>query len=280
MSSSLRKVAPRRTHRERAQPAARAKLGLLEKHKDYVLRARNFHSKEKRILSMQKKARLRNPDEFYHAMEKSKTKDGVHIVERNEKFSADFLKLLKTQDKGYVANQRNVNVKKIEKLQSELHLLGASEMLPSRPADDGETSGDDGEDSDPISSIPMVSRATHTIFVDTEEDATSFDPSVHFDTPEQFLARRFNRPTKEMLATAALPNVARDLNPAVIKNAERERAAKYAELASRIARDKKLREAELEMETQKALMGKGRRKKVGVDARGLSVYKWKPERKT
>ena len=49
---SFRNVHRRREHRERAQPQSRARLGMLEKHKDYVLRARDFHSKERRLQSM------------------------------------------------------------------------------------------------------------------------------------------------------------------------------------------------------------------------------------
>ena len=47
--SSLQNAIKRRTHKERAQPAARAKFGLLEKHKDYVERAKDFHRKENTI---------------------------------------------------------------------------------------------------------------------------------------------------------------------------------------------------------------------------------------
>ena len=69
-SSSVRKATSifRGKKKERSQPARRQKLGLLEKHKDYVVRARNFHAKEDRIKALQAKAEMRNPDEFYFKM--------------------------------------------------------------------------------------------------------------------------------------------------------------------------------------------------------------------
>lgn len=70
---ALKKVAQGRAHRERSQPTSRQKLGLLEKHKDYVLRARDFHRKENRLKALKAKAATRNPDEFYHAMIRAKT---------------------------------------------------------------------------------------------------------------------------------------------------------------------------------------------------------------
>lgn len=72
--SSFKKVARSRgQYKERSQPAGRKKLGLLEKHKDYVLRAKDYHAKEKRLRSLREKAALRNPDEFYFAMQNAKT---------------------------------------------------------------------------------------------------------------------------------------------------------------------------------------------------------------
>lgn len=69
----------RKPYRERPQPLGRKKHGLLEKHKDYVQRARSYHKKEKALKTLQEKARLRNPDEFYFKMQNSQVK----VWERN-----------------------------------------------------------------------------------------------------------------------------------------------------------------------------------------------------
>ena len=96
----------RRNHRERAQPLHRQRLGLLEKHKDYVHRARDYKSKQDRIRKLREKAAFKNKDEFYYGMVKGKTKDGVAQGDRgNEALSTDVVKLLKTQDLGYVRLQ-------------------------------------------------------------------------------------------------------------------------------------------------------------------------------
>lgn len=72
--SSLRNSLHRRNHKERSQLAHRTRLGLLEKHKDYVKRAKDFHSKQERIKRLKEKAAERNKDEFYFGMIKSQTK--------------------------------------------------------------------------------------------------------------------------------------------------------------------------------------------------------------
>ena len=81
----------------------RAKLGNLEKHKDYVHRARDYKSKQDRIRKLREKAAFRNKDEFYYGMVKGQTKNGMAIGERgNEALSTDVVKILKSQDAGYV----------------------------------------------------------------------------------------------------------------------------------------------------------------------------------
>lgn len=107
-ATTYRNLIQRREHLERSQPAARAKLGLLEKHKDYVQRAANHHGKEKRLTALRRRAATRNPDEFYHKMSKVATSRGVHTVASDRPvFSADELKLLKVQDRAYLQTTKN-----------------------------------------------------------------------------------------------------------------------------------------------------------------------------
>ncbi|KAJ3273373.1 UTP11-like, U3 small nucleolar ribonucleoprotein [Borealophlyctis nickersoniae] len=289
--SSLRNVVHRREHRERAQPKARERLGLLEKKKDYVLRARDFHKKQNAIKKLKQKAQFKNPDEFYFGMIKSQTKawfwrifgggfgfrEGVHVLERNEKFDHDFLKLLKTQDQNYVNYQRAVNQKKIERLKNDLHLLEEDEeegddeeMLDFIGSEDEAEAEEDAKREKAKRKLPK-----HTIFVDGEEDVEKFDPVAHFNTPAELLNRKYNRPTKEMLETVDLPVP----NGKTLKKLNKARESSYRELSSRIEREQKLRKAQLEMSLQKNLMGKGSKKKVGVDKNGLPVWKWRAERK-
>ena len=124
--SSLRNAVKRRTHKERSQPAERRKFGLLEKKKDYILRARDFHKKEDALKVLRKKAANRNPDEFYFAMQKQRTNDGVHIANEDlsNKYTQDELHLMKTQDVKYVAMKASMEAVK----------RPSTVRTPSRPA--------------------------------------------------------------------------------------------------------------------------------------------------
>ncbi|XP_073067196.1 probable U3 small nucleolar RNA-associated protein 11 [Primulina eburnea] len=118
--SSLRNAIPRKAHKERAQLHLRRKFGLLEKHKDYVIRARAYHQKEQTLLKLKEKAALRNPDEFYFKMIKTKTVGGVHKPESQaNKYTNEELMLMKTQDMGYI----------LQKLQTEKKLNGMLHSL-------------------------------------------------------------------------------------------------------------------------------------------------------
>ncbi len=75
---------PKRKYRERAQPSHRAHLGLLEKKKDYLARAKDYHDKENALHKLKLKSALKNPDEFYFSMVKEQTKEGLIMGKRNQ----------------------------------------------------------------------------------------------------------------------------------------------------------------------------------------------------
>ncbi|KAG0789937.1 hypothetical protein G6F57_005601 [Rhizopus arrhizus] len=253
---SLRNVVQRRNHKERAQIGSRAKYGLLEKKKDYLLRAKDYHSKQNRLKALKEKALFRNPDEFYFKMINNQTKDGVHIQKRNEELPSDMIQLMKSQDKEYIKYHRNVSKKKMEKLQASLHFI-----------DDG---GEEEEEK------PKNKKSKHIVFVDSEKEAKQFSPVKHLDTLPELVNRKFNRPRIETLKEAAImaTHTGKEL-----KEIKKERELKFRELASRMKREEDLKRAEQELDLQRAMRQKGRKKIVGKDKHGLNVYRWKQERK-
>ncbi|KAL9586198.1 MAG: hypothetical protein Q9212_001069 [Teloschistes hypoglaucus] len=129
--SSMRNAVQRRNHKERAQPAQREKWGILEKHKDYSLRAKNYNEKKKRLKILRGKAAERNPDEFSYGMLTSKTdRYGRKIQDRgNSTLSHDAIKLLKTQDAGYLKTLIQQTRRKRQRTEQE-YILSHDKKVP------------------------------------------------------------------------------------------------------------------------------------------------------
>jgi U3 small nucleolar RNA-associated protein 11 len=273
-SRAFRSVIKRREHLERHQPEARARFGLLEKHKDYVARAKNFHSKEKRLATLREKAANKNPDEFYFKMLSSRTKGGVFVgASERGRMSADMLAVLQTQDRGYVATAKAAEDARVARLQGALHVLPqAGAALP-----------------------PLPSR--HTVFVDSAEEAAAFDAAAFLDTDAALLGRTFNRPRRAQLAGGEMLGGSGAAAAAAgggsgggggvdkeerrsLKRARRERDRAYAELDERMERSEKLGRLAQHMDLKRALLQKGKRVKVKeAEGDAPAVYKWKAERK-
>lgn len=248
--SSFRNAVKRKTHKERSQPEARKKFGLLEKHKDYVLRARDYNSKKKRLKALQEKAAFRNPDEFYFKMEKMRTKGGVHTNVGGDTIDEDTLQLMRTQDFNYISMKRKTEDNKIEKMKAELHSLSALAAAPK--------------------------QNSHTIFFDSDdEEMEDFEPSQHFNTVPEMVDRSINRPTKEQLDQEIHQEPAKKQR----KKLDRAREAKYRELMQRVERKEKLDKAINGLQTQRNLMGKGKRTKIGGQDGKSAQYVWKQQRK-
>lgn len=197
-----RKVIKQKSHKERSQLTSRSKYGLLEKHKDYVLRARDYHKKQDRLTNLKRKATTRNPDEFYFAMQSAKTAKGIHLSGTETKkrlakrFSNDELKIIREQDDKYLWMARQINRKKLEKLKEQMHLvqdddedddvnkdmmkldqdLSGSEQDQEESDDEfskwlKEGKSDDDQHQNNASTKPKLPK--HTIFVDDEKEGMS-----------------------------------------------------------------------------------------------------------
>ena len=250
--ASLRNAVKRITHKERGQPAARKRFGLLEKKTDHRLRAGNYKLKRKRVQALERKAEFRNPEEFYHRMVRARTKRGVHQDEVKN-LTGDEIRAMNASDAAYLTTKRQEERNQIERLKSRLHFIG-------------ETSG----------------PKSHVIFVDDEESAAAFDPAEHFDTAPELVGRAYNRPRKADLATREFDGPTRQDKDSRkrFKKAMKARAAAYEELHSRMKRADKIEDAVLHVEHKKNMMSKGRRYKVKDAEKGKpAVFRWKQKRK-
>jgi len=241
--------AHQKPHRERHQPEARKHLGHLEKKKDYRLRADDYNQKKSELQYLHKKALDRNPDEFYYHMVNSETNsDGTHVDKAKRKqLTPEQILLMQTQDFKYIANRRNVEAKKIGKLQSRLHQL------------------------------EEVAKNQHTFFVDNEKQVGKFNLVQKLDVPKALLKRRYNR-----IRTADLANLNLKTNPETLSSVGKERNKAYKELEQRRVREKKLSTLQRKMEIKRALQDKTRTIKSRIKPESKDeapVYEWKWERK-
>lgn len=261
--SSLRNAIPRRPHKERSQEHGRQKRGILEKHKDYSLRAKDHNAKKARLKILRQKAADRNPDEFHFAMLSSKTKNGIKIADRgNKALSMDVVKLLKTQDAGYVRTALQRTRVEKQRLEEEL-------VLSQREGEEGvrlRTLGDIEEDDDDDDEMVEAGNR-HTVFVDDEVEQHEFDPAEWFETDEKGVHNAYNRPRRksgeELLPVPTIQKGPRELEQermawrikrAQLKKQQREQESKVIKLDNLRQREKDLAKAEQELEIQRARM--------------------------
>ncbi|NXS63508.1 UTP11 protein, partial [Brachypteracias leptosomus] len=253
MSSAFRKAAKsgQRPHRERAQPASRKKLGLLEKKKDYRLRARDYHKKQNALRALQKKALDKNPDEFYFKMIRAELQDGVHVIKQpKDEVTPEQVKLMRTQDIKYVEMKRVAEAKKIERLKSELHLLDAEGKGPSK----------------------------HVLFLNffllTVQE---FDIATRLGTIPELVSRVYNRPTIETLQKEAVKGAT---DPAQLKKLAQQRKNQYDLLKQRIERERAMFVVAQKIQTRKDLLDKTHKVKVKKETTNSpAIYKFKFQRK-
>ncbi|KAK2597015.1 hypothetical protein N8I77_012889 [Diaporthe amygdali] len=179
--SSMRNSIQRRSHRERGQIKSRERLGLLEKHKDYSLRAKDHKKKQTVLKSLKQKAADRNEDEFYFGMvsrgnfSSGKLADGkkwtgtVAGDRGNKALDIDTVRLLKTQDIGYLRTVRNVVAKEVAELEQKAVIAGALAGVDDNDDDEEEDDFDSDDDITPRKSKPQ-SKPKKIVFATSEEE--------------------------------------------------------------------------------------------------------------
>ncbi|XP_066494734.1 probable U3 small nucleolar RNA-associated protein 11 [Tiliqua scincoides] len=252
MAAAFKKAgkAGQRQHRERAQPGFRKHLGLLEKKKDYKLRADDYHKKQNALRALRRKAQEKNPDEFYFKMTRVQLQDGVHVIKhQEEETTLEQQKLMKTQDLKYIEMKRVAEAKKIERLKSELHLLEAEGKQPNR----------------------------HTFFFDTKQEVQRFDIATQLNTAPELVGRVYNRPTLETLQKATIQGAT---NPALLKKLARQRKNQYDLLRQRIERERKMFVIAQKLQVRKDLLDKTQKVKLKKETVNQpAIYKFQFKRK-
>ena len=179
-------------------------------------------------------------------MNSTKVVDGVHKELENGCLDNETVKLMKTQDLGYLIHKTSIDLRKTERLKENLHLIGDK------------------------------ARRQHKTFVDTKEELESFDVAKHFDTAPEFVNRSFNRPRTETLFSGGILNQSSRRD---IKHVAKLSEQSYSELNKRVTRVKKLKKAVRALELQRNLMGPGSKRKVVEGGDGKPpVFKWKRQR--
>ncbi|KZT36578.1 small-subunit processome [Sistotremastrum suecicum HHB10207 ss-3] len=281
MTSSLRNSLHRRNHKERSQLSNRTKLGLLEKHKDYVKRARDYHSKQDRINRLKEKAAGRNRDEFYFGMNRQKTKGGVHVHERgNVALPTDMVKVLKSQDENYIRMKRHQGQKKIDGLKARLSML--ADLTSGLDEEETKTLKDAGLIPGPSKGKRKGKSGPKKIVFESEEkgdlaeeqeEEPEAGPSRIQSTAlgwkvEQPTTKRRESPDtnidESLDDSGELSQVrvsTRSMTTPTNKKQDT-RSTLIKELSARLTRDKLLRYALRELEMQKQLMSKGASQKI------------------
>lgn len=142
------------------------------------MRAKDFNKKKATLKSLRQKAADRNEDEFYFGMMSrkgagSRIKDGrswtgtIEGDRGNTNLDVDTVRLLKTQDMGYIRTMRQVAAKQVAQLEEQVVITKGFDRLD----EDDNEDNDDFDDDDDMMPMPTKPKAPRKIvFLDDEEE--------------------------------------------------------------------------------------------------------------
>lgn len=129
-------------------------------------------------------------------------KDGTKFGDRgNKALSQDVVRLLKTQDAGYLRIMTQKARNEVQMLKRELHVGGNNELTSALEGGGREQEHED-DDEDWLWKETGRRRhqrrdsTAHTVYVENEEEQRNFIPEAWFGTDEEGLQRRYNRPRR------------------------------------------------------------------------------------
>ncbi|KAL8660115.1 MAG: hypothetical protein Q9202_006800 [Teloschistes flavicans] len=237
---------------------------------DYSLRAKDYNEKKKRIRILREKAAEKNPDEFNYGMLSSKTdRYGRKIQDRgNPTLSQDAVKLLKTQDAGYLKTMIQQTRKKRQKMEQE-YLMSQSENIPLAEGDE------EARDNQHVKFVASPEEQHSVDKVQGKQDTSTAQsalqwtgPSSSTNNPSSPLhskekdPRQLARQQEEAMLTFKNERVVRKLR-------KRREEIRLSRLNALKAKEGDLLAAEHQLHHQRARMG---RSVGGVNQKGV---KWK-----
>ncbi|CUF74897.1 U3 snoRNA-associated protein UTP11, putative [Bodo saltans] len=196
-AGNLDKHIKRTAHKERSQPASRKHLGALEKHKDYVKRAKRRHDKVSKLNKLKRAAAQRNPDEYHMKMTEAVMDVASGKMKRKNASKEERLKDTKLQ---LLKNSENINYLRHA---AEHDRRRAKELL------------------DEVVGLDMKPCNTHTVFVDDEEEVRRFKPAEYFGTTQEMLAYPAMRGKVEMMKNQVLPESLVQRSDALLTRAQK-----------------------------------------------------------
>ncbi|KAI9682851.1 MAG: hypothetical protein M1829_006285 [Trizodia sp. TS-e1964] len=273
--SSMRNAVQRRPHRERAQPEERSKWGLLEKHKDYSQRAKNYNEKKAKLKALRAKAQDRNPDEFHFGMMRGSQKKQAS-ARRTESagMSVEQVRLLKTQDMAYLRTAAMKARRERERLEQGFLLVrGVAKGVDDAEA--GEVPGGKrrkGRGGVPrkIMFVDSVEEQQQAFLPDSAAASVSKDADAARDPEAEAEAKAL---ASKPLSKQEMEKVALERKQARALHRRRMRAyeSRKTQLASARARERQLAGVERALDLQRARMAKT----PTVGGVGKSGVKWK-----
>lgn len=160
---------------------------------DYSLRAKDHKKKQTVLKSLKQKAAERNEDEFYFGMVSrgkfssgklaaGKKWDGKVAGDRgNKSLDMDTVRLLKTQDIGYLRTVRNVVAKEVSQLEQRAIIAGSLAGVDANGDDDDEEDDFDSDEEITPRKSKQQPKTSKIVFAASEEDLEEKLPEPEVD---------------------------------------------------------------------------------------------------